>query len=131
MSLQVVYGTHSPELPEASPRNGGTGPVNSMKNPVGGASGKLSLEKGKKQTCLNKLRLGMEIIHVFLFFLLNHVSLFVREMGILLVFSITDKDFREPLIQMMLYDWVVTGVASENWHCSFIFKCLRYILSLD
>ena len=31
----------------------------------------------------------------------------------------------EPLIQMMLYDWVVAGVASEMFACcSLIFRCL-------
>lgn len=107
-----MYGTHSPELPEASPRNGGRrAPKSFPPFPLGGG-GKRKTQLGegeKKHTCLNKLRLNTEISHIFPVFF-SKSCLFVCKMGIRLVFFITDKDFREPLIQMMLYDWVVTGL---------------------
>ena len=97
--------------------------------PLGYISGKNSAwRRGKKHVWTNWGWIWRLFIFSCFF---AKLCLFVCEMGILLFFSISDKDFREPLIQMMLYDWVLTGVATENWYCSFLFKCLRYILSLD
>ena len=75
MSPQVVYGTHSPELPEASPRNGGTG---SFTIPVGVYKWKkLSLEKGKKNM-FEQTEAGYGDYSFFPVFLLNYVCLFAK-----------------------------------------------------
>lgn len=94
------------------------GPQKASPFPLGGGKRASSAwRRGKKTHMFEQTEAGYGDYSVFpSFFLLNHVCLFAK-WEFCWFFSITDKDFREPLIQMMLYDWVVTGVATENWHC--------------